>query len=89
MESLDSVFGLKNGTFAPYDFAIVAIFLSSVVTMTDWKSFDLIADLIACAINGFPKNNFVFFPGTPFEPPRAGIIHIGFNVLLFFIYDIP
>ena len=42
----------------------------------------LIINLYVCsivyAIRGFPAIFLIFFFGTPFEPPRAGMIHIGF-----------
>ena len=39
---------------------------------------DLRAFVIVCAIKGFPPSFRRFFFGTPFEPPRAPIKHIGF-----------
>jgi hypothetical protein len=34
-------------------------------------------------INGFPCSGFMFFLGTPFDPPRAGIIPM---ILIFLRY---
>jgi len=38
------------------------------------------ADMVH-AIKGYPQNSLTFFPGKRFDPPRAGIIQIGFIFL--------
>ena len=67
---------LINGTLAPYFFAISAISLLSVDTITSSNILLSIAALIEYAIIGLPQNSFIFFFGILLLPPRAVIIAI-------------
>lgn len=71
-----------NGTFAPAAFEISAISSESVLTMTSSKEWDARACSIVQAISGLPCNNLEFFPGSPFEPIRAGIMPIALFPIL-------
>src|SRR5436190_13221022 len=44
----------------------------SVVTTRRLISGHNAANLIECAISGKPASDLTFFPGRPFDPPRAG-----------------
>ena len=54
-------------------FAIWAISISSVETITLSINLFSKATLIDQYIKGLPQNNFIFFLGIPLEPPLAGI----------------
>ena len=72
--SPESSGGRIKGTSAPYFFAISAISSLSVETITRSISLQDNAATIEKAIMGWPHRGRMFLPGTPFEPPRAGMI---------------
>jgi len=71
--------GRRNGTSAPYFFAIEAISGSSVETTIWLKRLDFMEDSIVYAIRGLPANCRIFFRGTPCEPPLAPMKQSGFK----------
>src|SRR3989338_6643095 len=77
-----SLFGLKNGTSAPYFFAMRAIFSESVSTITrSIKSQDK-ACSTAYAIKGLPKKFLIFLFLILVEPDRAGMYAKIFMIIL-------
>lgn len=54
--------------------AAAAISGLSVETITESKHPLSIAAMIVQCISGLPWKSAMFFPGRPFDPPRAGII---------------
>ena len=70
----------KNGTSAPYFFAISAISVSSVDTITWSKSLLDNAASMEYARIGFPQKSLIFFFGIRLLPPLAVIIA---NLLIF------
>ena len=70
--------GLKKGTSSPKDFPTAAIPSSSVVRITLLSKFDANARSAVYPNNGLPAKDLIFFPGTPLDPPLAGIIPIIF-----------
>src|SRR3990167_11199382 len=81
--------GRKKGVSAPYFFATLAISGLSVETMVRFIRGLFRAVSIAQAINGLPQKFLMFFPGTPFEPPRAGTMATMFRFFLAFITAFP
>lgn len=67
---------LMNGTFAPADTEIFAIFLQSVFTCISSKILLFIAEIIVHSMSGFPLIILIFFFGSLLLPLLAGIIAI-------------
>lgn len=65
--------GRRNGASAPHAQAVPAIDSQSVDTMCREMYRLPNADCTAHAISGRPHSIRMFFPGTPFEPPRAKV----------------
>ena len=68
--SFASFLGLRNGISAPAFFAIVAIFLSSVLTTTLVTYLLFFAQLIEYSKSGLLNKFLMFFLGIDFEPPN-------------------
>lgn len=66
--------GGRSITCAPASSAVDAIRWQSVLTMTRSTSFAAEAARIVLATKGSPPTSCRFFPATPLEPPRAGIM---------------
>ena len=64
-----------------YCIAIEAYSFESVDTNTRSIPANFAAAILK-AINGCPANRAIFFPGTPFEPLRAGMIAMAFSIKL-------
>src|SRR5262245_58350491 len=62
-----------NGTSAPSDRATLAMSDASVDRITRSNAPDSRAASAVYAINGLPPSRRRFFPGSPFDPPRAVI----------------
>src|SRR5438094_524279 len=62
-----------NGTSAPAFLAAAAIAGSSVEMMVRYSTPLFRAASMVQAISGLPPSIARFFPGTPFDPPRAGM----------------
>src|SRR5438309_4105181 len=65
--------GRKPGTVAPASFAISATSGSSVETHTSVTHAAARAARMVWTINGKSPSTRLFLPGSPFDPPRAGM----------------
>ena len=82
MVSCARCLGRIKGTSIEVFIAESAIVVQSVLRMIlSKKRHSSAASKVYC-IKSFPLSGFMFFPGTPFEPDRAGIIH------RFFIFEL-
>ena len=72
-DSVARFFGRSHGTKAPFLRAISAISVSSVETITSHISCILVAVFIDQLISGSPPSSFMFFRGSRWDPPLAGI----------------
>ena len=79
VSSFARLVGLNEGTVAPKKSAFSAISSESVVTTISSIFSHCFAANIGQAISGLPLKIFIFLPGSPLEPPLAGIIQIVFN----------
>lgn len=72
-ESVESSLGRRKGTMAPWSSATAAMSVESVETTTDENNPLSIAAEMDQPIKGLPPKGRMFFPGSPTDPPRAGI----------------
>ena len=63
----------------PYLLEIFRISSQSLLTIVFDIYFDFRLDSIVQSIRGLPASYKIFFLGSPFDPPRAGIIEIIFT----------